>query len=116
MVTAVTSLAQNGLQAWLFQRITGLTLGLYLIYICIYLSLSVEMNYVTWHLLNTNLAIKIMNTITLFSLTYHAWIGVWTVTTDYIKKTWARLLSQILIILNLFICLLYGLYTIIGVI
>ena len=103
----MTSLAQNGLQAWMLQRTTALILGLYLIYICIYVSFSEGMDYAAWHLLNTNLAIKIMNTITLCSLIYHAWIGVWTVTTDYIKKTWARLLSQILIILNLFICLLF---------
>ena len=112
----MTSLTENGLHTWILQRITAVILGIYLIYICIYIMLGVGLDYAAWHFLNTNLAIKIMNTITLCSLVYHAWVGVWTVTTDYIKKTWLKLLIQIVIILNLFICLLYGLYTILGVI
>jgi succinate dehydrogenase / fumarate reductase membrane anchor subunit len=44
----------------------------------------------------------------LLALVSHAWIGMWTVTTDYLKTAWFRLLVQLLIYITLLFYLVWG--------
>jgi succinate dehydrogenase / fumarate reductase membrane anchor subunit len=74
------------------------------------------MDYETWYFLQTNPGMKVVNTVVLISLIYHALIGIWTVITDYIKITWLKMLAEIIANLSLLACFLYGLYTLLVVI
>lgn len=51
----------------------------------------------------------------LLSLIAHAWIGIWTVTTDYIKPLWLRLSMHGLVILALLLYVVWGVHIIWGV-
>jgi len=103
MVTNVTSLTGNGLKDWLIQRVTALYFAVYSVFIFIYLLAHPQLSYENWHALFHCHLFQIASLIALVALSLHAWIGVWTVTTDYMKCTALRLSVQMLVVLWLLV-------------
>lgn len=103
MVTNITSLTGNGLKDWLIQRLTAVYLMLYTLYVVVFLARHPELAYSDWVQLFQCKLFQIGSLIALFALTLHAWIGLWTVTTDYLKCTVIRLSVQSLILLMLLV-------------
>ncbi len=98
----------RGLHDWLVQRVTALVIGLYTIFILIYLLRNQPTYYAQWHALFHHPVMKISTFIVLLSVMWHAWIGLWTVFTDYVKNVTVRLTLQVLVILLLVGCLAWG--------
>ena len=48
------------------------------------------------------------NILLLLAVIFHAWIGAWTVITDYVNPPLLRLLAKLLLWLFLFGCFIYG--------
>lgn len=94
MVTNVTSLTGNGLKDWLWQRASAIYLAIYFITLFFYLIFNQPLNYTTWHLLWQTPWIQVATGIAMIMVGLHAWIGIWTVTTDYLKCTILRLSVQ----------------------
>ncbi|USQ14357.1 MULTISPECIES: succinate dehydrogenase, hydrophobic membrane anchor protein [Legionella] len=108
MVTNVTSLTGNGLKDWLVQRVTAVYFAAYVFFFFGFLLLHPGLSYEQWHSLFTNPVVQIATALALFALTLHAWIGIWTVTTDYMKCTVLRLSVQMLVLLWLLSQLIWG--------
>lgn len=108
MVDSVTSLTNNGLRDWLIQRITALIIGAYTVFIFAYLFMHAPLTYDVWKALFNCTVMRIASIITLGALALHAWVGIWTVTTDYIKPTWLRVTIQMLVNLCLIASFLWG--------
>jgi len=104
----VTSLSGNGLRDWLIQRISAVIIAVYTIFILIYLILHPDLAYGEWQLLFSSNLVRIFSVLTLVSLLGHAWIGLWTISTDYLKASWLRLSFQLLVISTLLICVIWG--------
>lgn len=122
MVRAVTSFGRSGLSDWLIQRVTGVVIAAYFIFMVIYLCSHKGLDYATWQALHHLSCMKIFNTVTVLSVVAHAWIGIWAVLTDYItvrllgsKATVLRLLLEILVIGLLIVYTLWGLDIVWGV-
>lgn len=98
MVTNVTSLTGNGLKDWLIQRITAVYFALYCIFVFAFLLAHPHLDFAVWHNLLTNDLFRIATTLSLLTLSLHAWIGIWTVTTDYMKCTVLRVSIQMLVV------------------
>lgn len=101
MVTSVTSLTGNGLKDWLIQRITAVYFAIYTLVIMSYIICHTTLQFESWQMFFEPLWFKIATVLALFALLLHAWIGIWTVTTDYLKCTSLRLAVQIVIALTL---------------
>lgn len=101
MVTNVTSLTGNGLKDWLIQRVTAIYFGLYTLYVALYFLRHPQMDYQQWHTLFTCKLFQTATIIALLALVLHTWVGIWTVTTDYIKCTAVRITVQMLVALFL---------------
>ncbi|KTD26093.1 succinate dehydrogenase, hydrophobic membrane anchor protein [Legionella israelensis] len=114
MVSNVTSLTGNGLKDWLIQRITAVYFAVYSLVVVFYLLLKPQLQYSEWHALFANTWFEIATIIALITLTLHAWIGVWTVTTDYIKSTALRISVQLFIVLWLSAQFIWGLMIVWG--
>ncbi len=114
MVTNVTSLTGNGLKDWWIQRATAVFFLFYSIFLFGFLAIHHQLDYVSWKGLFHNLYFKIATIIALFTLVFHTWIGVWTVTTDYLKCVRLRFSLQMLIILVLLVQFIYGLIIVWG--
>ncbi len=101
MVSNVTSLTGNGLKDWLIQRATAVYFALYSLFLLVFLCLHPELQFAEWHALFHNSWFQVATVIALLSISLHTWIGIWTVTTDYIKCTLIRLSIQMFIALLL---------------
>lgn len=108
MVTDVTSLTGNGLKDWLVQRATAVYFAAYCIVLFIYLLVQPSLDYVAWHALFHNNWFKVASIMAVFAICLHAWVGIWTVSTDYIKCTVIRLGVQMAIVAWLSALLVWG--------
>lgn len=115
MVTSVTSLGRSGLADWLVQRISAVIVLLYVLCHAAIILGTPEMNYIQWRALFADTGMKIFSLITLVALCAHAWIGMWTVATDYLttrmmgsKATFVRFLFLVICLGVLVVYLLWG--------
>lgn len=97
MVGIATLFGKNGLQSWLLQRITAIILGAYLLAVVVFW-FRADVTFHTWQHFVQSCIGRPCALAALLSLVVHSWIGIWTVTTDYIKITFLRLLIQLLCI------------------
>ena len=103
MVTSVTSLGRNGLYDWLIQRVSAIIVLLYVLCHASIILFTPDITYAWWRELFAGTAMRIFSLLTLAALCAHAWIGMWTVATDYLttrmlgrKATAIRLLFLVL--------------------
>lgn len=108
MVTRTTTLGRTGLQDWLLQRVSAVILGLYVVSVTVYLLCVPNLDYTIWQQLFSHWWMQLATFFAVVSLCMHAWIGIWTVSTDYIKSFALRLISQWVFILALIAYALWG--------
>lgn len=101
MVKAVYGVNHQGLRDWLVQHISACIMAIYTIGIVVFLATQSEINYTHWTSLFSYTWMKIATAIVFLLLLFHAWIGVWTVITDYVKCAAIRLTLYVFILLAL---------------
>lgn len=113
MVTSVTSFGRSGLSDWLLQRVSGVILLAYFLFILAAVAGGVD--YASWRTLFDQVWVKVFSLMALLSLAAHAWIGLWSVLTDYLTERLMgttgnvlRISLQLLISLALFIYVVWG--------
>jgi len=97
MVTTITNFGRSGLYDWLLQRISAVVLALYSVFMVVYLLLNPQLDYAQWDAL-----------MALLSLGAHCWIGLWSVSTDYIKPFVFRFVFQMVIGVLMFVYTVWG--------
>tara|TARA_R110001592_G_scaffold59905_3_gene182043 strand:+ start:61312 stop:61659 length:348 start_codon:yes stop_codon:yes gene_type:complete len=108
MVASVTSFGRSGLYDWMIQRVSAVVLAAYTIFIIAYLFLNPDLTYTQWNALFDQTYIRIFSLMALLSFGAHAWIGLWTISTDYIKAAVFRFLFQALSGLVMFVYVVWG--------
>lgn len=115
MVTNATNLSRSGLSDWLIQRFSAVILGAYALCILGSLVMNPEMDYETWREMFAGTGMRLFSLIALASLCAHAWIGMWTIGTDYLTErhlgsgaTFIRLIYQAGCVLLIAVYLLWG--------
>ncbi len=86
MVTSVTSFGKNGLYDWVVQRSTAVILGVYFLCVVSFLITHDHLTYAEWKAYMTSTSMVVFTTLALVSVVLHAWIGLWTVSTDYLTS------------------------------
>lgn len=107
-VETVTSFGRDGLQDWLLQRISAVIMALYIALLLIIWAIVADSNIATWQQVFSYPFMRGITFLALLALLVHAWIGMWIVSTDYIKNTSLRLMLQIVVVIALFFYLLWG--------
>lgn len=115
MVTAVTSLGRSGLFDWLIQRATAGVLLAYVVFMFGYLMCSPGIEYAEWKAFFEQTYVRTFSLLALLSICLHAWVGLWSVSNDYItermmgpKATVLRLIFQSVCGLLNFVYLVWG--------
>ncbi len=93
--------AHYGLRGWMAQRITAVYMAVYTVGLLIALLMLPELNYGTWSGLFAGSVTKVFTLLAVFSLMYHAWVGVRDIYMDYIGATGIRLALQVLTLVAL---------------
>ncbi len=115
MVASITSLSRSGLLDWLAQRVSAVFLGSYAIFMFCFFLFSSEVTYESWVALFSNFWFKIFTLAALFGLVAHIWVGMWTISTDYLKNAWVRFLGLSVIAFANFIYFIVGFSAVWGV-
>ncbi|MEX0618363.1 MAG: succinate dehydrogenase, hydrophobic membrane anchor protein [Pseudohongiellaceae bacterium] len=84
MVGSVTSFGRSGVYDWVVQRASAVILALYTFFMLGYFLLHPEIGYEQWSALFSGFGMKVFSLLALLSLCAHAWVGMWTIATDYL--------------------------------
>ncbi|WP_339805829.1 succinate dehydrogenase, hydrophobic membrane anchor protein [uncultured Marinobacter sp.] len=106
-VSSVTNLGRSGVYDWMVQRVSAYVLALYTIFLLGFM-LTTDVTYDAWAGLFGQTWFRIFSLGTLIALGGHAWVGLWTVTTDYIKATALRFLIQAACGATMFVYVVWG--------
>lgn len=109
MVKSVLGVNHQGLRDWVVQRVSAIIMAVYTISLVTYLVLSPGITYPEWRMLFASTGVKVATIIFLLSLMFHAWVGVWTIFTDYVKPFVLRGILNVLVILTLGACFIWTL-------
>lgn len=101
MVKTVLGVNHQGLREWAFQRLTAILMAIYIVAFIIYFVLYPSPSFNQWRALFSLPYVKIATILLLLSIVYHAWIGMWTIFTDYVKPYVLRIILHILVLLSL---------------
>lgn len=83
MVTSVTNFGRSGLSDWVMQRVTGVVLLAYTVFLA-FTIFGGSPDYAQWSALFDQTWVKVFSLAAILSLAFHAWIGLWCVSTDYL--------------------------------
>ena len=108
MVKLVSSTSQRGLREWIIQRLSAIFMALYIVFFVSYLCCHSHLTFAEWHGLFAFLSMKVATILFLLAVLYHAWIGIWTILTDYVKIFVLRCILNSLVLLMLFACFFWG--------
>lgn len=89
MVRAVTSFGRSGVSDWLVQRISAVILLAYIIFLLSVVGCGLD--YEQWKHLFSRTSVQVFSSIALFATVAHAWIGAWSVLTDYVTDRFFKL-------------------------
>lgn len=84
MVTNVTNFSRSGLYDWMAQRVSAVVLAAYFLFLLGYLVAHPDLNFQQWEHLFSQGWVRIFSLLALVSLGIHAWVGMWTISTDYL--------------------------------
>lgn len=115
MVTNVTNLSRSGLYDWMAQRVSAVVLAVYTLFLLGYLIANPDLTFEQWHGLFSQNWMRIFSLLTLVALSVHAWVGMWTISTDYLtpmalgkSATIVRFLFQTVCGLAMFVLFVWG--------
>ena len=110
MVKNATSYSGNGLRDWLVQRVTAVILAAYTFFIMGFILVRQDITYSSWESLFSNMSMKVATLLALLALVLHAWIGMWTIFTDYLKPVVLRILVEVIVIIALVWYFVWGVF------
>ncbi len=108
MVTNVSSAPNRGVREWLIQRVSSIVIAAYFLFLLFYIVFTPGIDFYDWQAIFQLTWMRIFSTIFLLMLALHAWLGVWTVITDYLRNSTVRFWSQIIVIFVLLSCFIWG--------
>lgn len=84
-VTNVTSLTRSGLADFVVQRVSAVVLALYTVCILGFFVVTPEVSHAALVEYFGGIVMKLFSTLAVLATAAHAWIGMWTVGTDYVR-------------------------------
>lgn len=108
MVKSVLSVSHRGLRDWVIQRVSAIAMALYSTFLIGYVVTTSGMSFAEWHGLFSQVWMKVATLVVVMCMLYHAWIGMWTIFTDYVKPFVVRCVLNVLTIFLLLACFFWA--------
>ena len=114
-VSQVMALSNSGLSDWVVQRSTAVILTVYFGWVMAFFLFTPSIDFAVLTAFFGSPAMKISGTLAVLSTVGHAWIGLWTIGTDYLRPahvgqyaTSIRFAYQAICLLVLFVYLVWA--------
>lgn len=101
MVNSSTSVNRRGLSDWLIQRFSAVYMVCFLAGLIVFFITHPALSYTEWHNLFSGICIKTLTLLFFVSLLLHAWVGIWTVLTDYVSCGCLRVFLEAVVLFSL---------------
>jgi succinate dehydrogenase / fumarate reductase membrane anchor subunit len=85
MVTSVTSFSRSGLSDFVVQRVSAVILGVYMLCVIGFLLANPDLTHESLVGYFGTFSMQLFTSLTIFATAAHAWVGMWTIGTDYIR-------------------------------
>ena len=115
MVTQVLSLTRSGLADFVVQRVTAIILAAYTFWLLGFFIGGEAVTHANLTAFFWSAPMQIFSTLAALSIVAHAWVGMWTIGTDYLRPdhiggaaTVIRFVYQIVCLLTLFVYLVWS--------
>lgn len=105
---SATGLTGSGVRDWIVQRVSAIVLAIYTVVMLVWFATHSGFDYNIWYDFMTSFQMRILNLLAMLSLAGHAWVGMWTIFTDYVKSNVVRLILQSLMILAVLVYAVWG--------
>lgn len=115
MVKSVLSVNHQGLREWLLQRVTAIVMAFYFAGLFAYFLMHPDLSFAEWHHLFSGVGMKVATLLCVASVLIHAWIGMWTIMTDYVNIFAIRFILYVGILLLLVACFFWALLILWGI-
>ena len=86
LVTNITGFGRSGIADFVLQRVSAAVLGLYGLCLGGFFAITPNVDHAALVGFLESLTMKAFTTLAVVALAMHAWIGMWTVGTDYIRR------------------------------
>jgi succinate dehydrogenase / fumarate reductase membrane anchor subunit len=107
-LTSDMSLTANGVRDWIVQRFSAVILGVYFFVLFGFFVFHPHPDFLTLSEFFSVTWVRVFSLIALLSLFLNAWVGVWTVLTDYVRPFGLRFFLEALTILLLITYFFWG--------
>ena len=114
-IKSATGLTGSGSRDWIIQRISAVVLAVYSVVLLGFFLTHGDVTYLEWSSFMTSLPMRLFSLVAVLALAGHAWVGMWTVFTDYIttgklcsSAAGLRLVLQSLMIIAILVFLFWG--------
>lgn len=118
---SATNFSRNGISDWLAQRVSAYVLGAYFVVVLGFIVCQ-SPDYAAWHAFMSHTAMKVFTLTSILALAAHAWVGIWTVLTDYVtvrqmgpKANVLRIILQTGMVFFIFLCVVWALQILWGI-
>ena len=122
MVTNVTNFSRSGLYDWMAQRVSAVVLAAFFLFLLGFLLTHPGLTYSDWRGLFAQNWMRIFTLLAILATSVHAWVGMWTITTDYLTPMalgkWAtavRFLVQAFCGMLMFVLFVWGVQILWGI-
>ena len=114
-IKSATGLTGSGARDWIVQRISAVVLAIYSVVMLGFFLTHSNVTYDQWVHFMMSLPMRLFSLVAIIALAGHAWVGMWTVFTDYVtssklgpKAAGIRLVLQAAMIIAIFVYLFWG--------
>lgn len=107
-IKSATGLTGSGSRDWIMQRISAVVLAVYAVVMVAFFLFNGGVGYEQWVMFIMSMPMRLLSLLAIVALAVHAWVGMWTVFTDYIKSTGLRIVLQAAMIIAILVYLFWG--------
>ncbi|SUD91780.1 Succinate dehydrogenase hydrophobic membrane anchor subunit [Psychrobacter phenylpyruvicus] len=107
-IKSATGLTGSGSRDWIMQRISAVVLAVYAVVMVAFFLFNGSVGYEQWVMFIMSMPMRLLSLLAIVALAVHAWVGMWTVFTDYIKSTGLRIVLQAAMIIAILVYLFWG--------